>query len=297
MHKGVFILLSMIILTSLLGNIIANNNNNHIIPLPDKDLLRTFLENQYVPEIGLLRASPYEENTTIYVANDNVLAARALEVLGSPLATKVLTVLNNNFSGGWNGKIDILLGRDIPDMFYSMTHKPITEINGYKIMYEIPDLTTTINDWYNYADLIVYRALDKLLLGSRPHAEQLFINLTKLWDGYGFYDNPAEDYKEDIGNITYETYKCALFIYLYRALQYAGSEVIYNYTHIYEKCHEIIAMAQDPVKGGVYTHYTAENGTIVILKGPGRDMNTETTSIVVLAIYSDYPMIIAYHDC
>jgi len=295
LHKGLFILLSIVLFTSLLGSIIADNNNNHITLLPDKSLLRTFLENQYVPEVGLLRAgvSVYSENITIYVANDNVLAARALEVLGSPLASKVLTVLNNNFSGGWNGKIDILLGKDIPDMFYNMRHKFIAEINGYRIIYEIPDLSTPINDWYNYADLVVYRALDRLLWGSRPYAEKLFINLTKLWDGYGFYDNAVKGRENETGKIIYDVYKLALFVYLYRALEYTGSDIIYDYEHIYEKCLEIILMAQDKEKGGIHTDYEVINGEIVITG----DMNTETTSIVVLAIYSDYPMVISSNDC
>lgn len=246
--------------------------------------MRRFLENQYVPIVGLLRAATkvYPENVTVYIANDNVLAARALAALGSPLATKVSTVLNNKYNGGWNGKIDILLGKDIPDEFYKSEDIIIGEINGYILVYEKMDTSVVINDWYNYADLIVYKALDNLLWGSRPQAEQLFINLTKLWDGYGFNDTVTKN------TSVYAVYKCALFIYLYRALEAAGSTIIYDYKDIYEKCLEIIAQAQDPTKGGIHTDYRVVDGKIVI-QG---DMNTETTSMVVLALYSSFPIII-----
>jgi len=52
-------------------------------------------------------------------------------------------------------------------------------------------------------------------------------------------------------------------------------------------------MAQNKEKGGIHTDYEVINGEIVITG----DMNTETTSIVVLAIYSDYPMVISSNDC
>ncbi len=286
-------LLSMILFMSLMSNIIINNSSSYIVSLPDKDLLRRFLENQYVAEVGLLRAARFvhPENVTIYVANDNVLAARALAVLGSPLAIHVLYVLNHNFSGGWNGKVDVLLGKDIPDKFYTSYNEYIGEINGYTILYERLNRSMVINDWYNYADLLVYYALDKLLIGSRFEAERAFLNLTKMWDGYGFRDNPVKKHG------VYDVYKCALYIYLYRALEFTGSKLVSKYRYIYGKCLEIITMAQDPVFDGIYTSYRVVDTKIIVLKEEGCDMNTETTSIVVLAIYSSYPEIIGSRDC
>ncbi len=293
LHKRAFVLLSMILFVFLLSDIIINNSSGHIVSLPDKGLLRIFLENQYVAEVGLLRAARfvYPENVTIYVANDNVLAARALAVLGSPLAIHVLYVLNHNFSGGWNDKVDVLLGKDISDKFYKPYNEYIGKINNYIILYEKMNKSIVINDWYNYADLLVYYALDKLLMGSRFEAERAFLNLTRMWDGYGFRDNPVKKHG------VYDVYKCALYIYLYRALDAAGSKLVSKYRYIYDKCLEIITMAQDPIFGGIYTNYKVVDTKIIVIKGEGYDMNTETTSIVVLAIYSNYPEIIGSRDC
>ncbi len=273
--------LVVFILVFSLGITTLNNSNNNPYGL-DQDGLRRFLESQYIPEIGLLRAATtaYPDNITIYIANDNVLAARALTVLGDrDLASKVLTTLNDNFSGGWNSKIDILMGKDIPDSYYSSYMVLVKNKSGYMIKWEKTNMSSIIRDWYNYADLLVYHALDRLLWGSRPEAEQSFLNLTKMWDGYGFRDKPTND------TGVYAVYKLALFIYLYRALESANSEIVRDYKGIYDKCLEIIIRAQDKQYGGIHTDYIVKNGEIVILG----DMNTETTSMVVLALYSNYP--------
>ncbi|MEM4896006.1 MAG: hypothetical protein QXQ93_06470 [Ignisphaera sp.] len=247
---------------------------------PQRALL--FLRSQYVEEVGLLRAAvrAYPDNTTIYIANDNLLASRALAVLGDrELSSKILSKLNNEYSGGFNGKIEILLGIDIPDVFYVYENELVGEVNGYRIVYERMR-EQVIEGWYEYADLLVYRALDRLLWGSRSHAELLFLNLTMMWDGYGFRDKAFN------ATGVYATYKCALFIYLYRALS-AGSDVVKDYSHIRDKCLEIIALSQDEATGGIRTDYRVVNNRIVI-EG---DVNVETTSIVILALYSDYPLL------
>ncbi len=256
----------------------------------DWSLLKSFLEDQYIPGAGLLRAgtNSVPDNTTIYIANDNVLATRALAVLGSPLASRVLTILNNKYNGGWNNKIDVLLGKKIPSVFYRDYKEYIGKINGYIIKWEKLDYSSPIIDWYRYADLLVYYALNKLLEGSRAGAEKAFINLTRMWDGYGFYDRAVNYIYFKTGVKTYAVYKCALFIYLYKALEASGSDIVNNYEDIYEKCFDIIKKAQDPVYGGIHTDYTVRDGKIII-EG---DMNTETTSIVILALYSRYPEMI-----
>jgi hypothetical protein len=291
MLRNLFSLIMLLMIFSSITAYSISYSSNRQLDRLDLDGLKHFLESQYIPEIGLLRASTRikPDNTTIYIANDNVLAARALAILGDhSLASKILTKLNNEYGGGWNGKIDVLLGKDIPDKFYGPLYEFITNITvnniTYTIIYEKLNYSAPIHDWYNYADLLVYHALDELLSGSRTEAENSFLNLTKMWNGYGFRDIAFKG--------EYQVYKCALFIYLYRALEYAGSDIIKGYKGVYDKCLEIIAKAQDPVKGGIYTSYKVVDGKITILKDNAHDMNTETTSIVVLALYSNYPEII-----
>ncbi|MEM1644526.1 MAG: hypothetical protein QXL96_01435 [Ignisphaera sp.] len=274
---------ALTILVLILVTLFANVYAHDVYGVIDAQRVLLFLRSQYIEKAGLLRAAvrAYPDNVTIYISNDNVLAVRALAVLGDiELSGRILTKLNNEYGGGFNGKIEILFGMDIPDLFYTVEYEYIGEINGYIMLYEKPG-NRVIEDWYEYADLVVYRALDRLLWGFGPHVELLFLNLTRMWDGYGFRDKA---YK---ATGVYNTYKCALFIYLYRALDSAGSDIVKDHVHIRNKCLEVIAIAQDPETGGIRTDYVVINNKIT----PTGDVNVETTSIVVLALYSDYPLL------
>jgi len=207
------------------------------ISVLDMVKLRSFYTAMYVPELKLFRASHVVENTAIYIANDNILASRALPVIGLyDLAEEVSTRLNKDFNGGYNGRIEVLFGMDIPDTFYTtyMDYLGEYRVNGvaYEIYWEKTNASSILEDWYEYADLLVYHALDKLLEGSRSEAEASFINLTRMWDGNGFRDKAF--------NGVYTVYKCSLFIYLYRALDYTGSSIIHDYDGIYYKCLDIV---------------------------------------------------------
>ena len=240
--------------------------------------LRSFLESQYVPEAGLLRAAvrAYPDNETIYVANDNLLASRALIALGSPLGKRIQANLDENYSGGWNGKVDVLLGRPINGFHCTETRSIGTVYSRkfnttFEIKYERVNGSCVMKDWGSYADLLVYGALNELLAGNKDDALKLYHKLLTMWDGNGFRDRAFDG--------MYQTYKCALFIYLYRALGEPGKG-----EEIYAKCSEIISSLQAG-NGGIITEYRLENGRIV----PEGDTNTETTSLVALACYSDYP--------
>jgi len=103
------------------------------------------------------------------------------------------------------------------------------------IKYEIRN-GTSINDRQEYADLLVYRALDALIEGDVSVAEELLQRLTSMWYGYGFYDKVVKALEEVEGVRCYSTYKCALSTYLYNALKHVGSKVIHECDGIYSKC-------------------------------------------------------------
>jgi len=249
----------------------------------DKDLVKSFLESQYVDEAGLLRAATHAhpDASRIYIASDNLLASRALATLKSPLAFRVLITLNESYGGGFDKLHEILLAVEIPDKFYCRYNEYLGSILTSKfgmleIYYEKPNYNCTINNWEEYADLIVYKALYALLHGSKSHAEQLFEKLMGMWDGYGFRDAAF--------NGKYSTYKLALAIFLYKALKAANSNKIMKYYGIIDRCYEIIGEMQRE-DGGIVTDYEALNGKVT----PVGDANTETTSMVILALYSNYP--------
>jgi len=262
----------------------------------DKDKLKSFLEEQVVPEVGLLRAAveAYPDNVTIWVASDNLLAVEALKILNSRYAYVVKEKLEEYFNGGFNGLHEVLLGVDIPNEVRDSTILELGSVYSKKfgttfiIKYEIHN-GTSINDWREYADLLVYKALDALIEGDVSVAEELLRRLTSMWDGYGFYDKVVKAREEVEGVKYYSTYKCALFIYLYNALKHVNPKVIHEYNGIYSKCVNVISKAQHPVYGGIATEYIASSEEDVEMLG---DVNTETTSIAILALLSDYPEVV-----
>ncbi|MCE4598643.1 MAG: hypothetical protein F7C81_00390 [Desulfurococcales archaeon] len=265
----IYIILLILVLTATL---IANQAVTSKI---DWLKARDFLESQYVPEARLLRAATvsYPDNITIWIASDNLLASRSLKVFGSPLADDVLEKLND-YDGGWNGKHDILLLRGIGQPRNTTSHY-LGNISGYMIMWDKAD-GEILDDWEGYADWIVYAALNSTLQGDVDRALELYKALMQLWDGYGFYDHPAKQ------KGVYDVYKLALAVYLHRVLDSCSYGNLDG--ELYDKWIDIIAGAQRS-DGGFITNYMIVDGKIIFTG----DANTETTSMVVLALLSDYP--------
>ena len=245
--------------------------------------LRSFLEHQFVEEVGLLRAATRVEPDAhrIYIASDNLLAVEALRTLKSPLAEIVEEKLKE-FNRGFDELHEVLLGYRIPNVFYYRRQVFIKFINTssfgiIEIYYEKPDKSRINYMWFNYADLVVYRALNELLKGNVNEAKNLFIKLMNMWDGYGFKDNAF--------NGNYETYKLALAVYLYRALLSAEVYEVKRYESIMERIKKIIALMQRS-DGGIVTHYRVKDSEII----PVGDANTETTSIVIISLLSKKPV-------
>jgi hypothetical protein len=279
MKKTLVVPISLLLICALLGaHLTWRDESTKGTAGLNQPALRSFLESQYVPEAGLLRAAvtAYPDNETIYVANDNLLASRALILLGSTLGERIQENLDGKYSGGWNGKVDLLLGRPIGGFFCSkmdVLGKVYSKKfhSEFTVKYERVNTSCRMSDWNDYADLIAYAAINATLSGNRTGAMRFYRSLLTIWDGNGFRDKA-------FGGV-YQTYKCALFVYLHRALGKPRKGQA-----AYERCVNIISHLQAQ-NGGITTGYTVENGRII----PRGDANTETTSMVVLAFYSDYP--------
>ena len=78
-------------------------------------------------------------------------------------------------------------------------------------------------------------------------------------------------------------YKLGLAVFIYRALGEppAYEEKIRDILHI-------LSEAQDPESGGIFTSYKVVGGKLVFSKNVS-DVNVETSSVIVLALYSNLP--------
>jgi hypothetical protein len=122
---------------------------------------------------------------------------------------------------------------------------------------------TTMPDWYEYADRLLYKALSCHWEGNDTAANLYFKNATETWDGIGISDNATK------ADGLYATYKLALLLYTSKVL---GRKLPFEFELV-----KRIWSLQRESDGGIITNYYA-NGT---QKG---DANTETTSIVIIAL-------------
>lgn len=277
--KNILIILFFLILTFVaLGN--DNLDLKEVSIFLEK--IKNYLNSQYVEEAKLLRASTTSkpDSKRIYIASDNLLASYALSLLSSPLGEIVKKELEK-YNKGFDGLHEAILGVKIPDKFYGRKNEYIGFVFSKKfgpieIFYEKPDKDKIINDWYNYADLLVYKALNYLLDGKLKDAVDIYEKLMRMWDGWGFKDIVA------IKSGSYGTYKVALGLFLSKKLEKIDRKITENYQEAVEKMKKIILSLQDE-KGGIITDYIVQEGNIV----PIGDSNTETSSIVIISFLEE----------
>lgn len=155
----------------------------------------------------------------------------------------------------------ILVGKPFTLPFTAVEHVQVDVVNGVRIVH-VKRTAIELTDYYRYANLVVYKALHHLLHSERSECVAELTKLERLWDGKGFADAYYQQNKR------YETYKVALALYAYRALQSHQKEID-KYTS------KLISI--NPFTT-LYTDNTGEG-----------DLNLETVTITLLALYSTLP--------
>jgi tetratricopeptide (TPR) repeat protein len=225
--KNIFVIFFLLVLT-----FIAYGNSDLDVFLGK---IKNYLNSQYVEEAKLLKASTISkpDSKRIYIASDNLLAGYALSLLSCPLGEIVKKELEK-YSKGFDDLHEVILGVKIPDEFYGRKNEYVGFVFSKKfgpieIFYEKPDKNRIINDWYNYADLLVYKALNYLLDGKLKDAVDIYEKLMRMWDDWGFRDKVASK------SGSYETYKVALGLFLSKKLEKIDKKITENYQEAIEK--------------------------------------------------------------
>ncbi|MEM2971897.1 MAG: hypothetical protein QW270_05690 [Candidatus Bathyarchaeia archaeon] len=147
--------------------------------------------------------------------------------------------------------------------------------SGYMIEIEISNSTEPISDWFEYADLLIYEALDYTISKvwgevNIAKAKELVNKVIDMWDGYGLRDQQYYNNNQT----KYETYKLALLYFACKKLNIPLKFEKQLITQIWK--------AQAP-NGGIHTHYT-KTGDFAF-----SDCNVETTAIVLYCNIPDSP--------
>ena len=232
-----------------------------------------FLLNQFNETVGLCREAPQAAPNTYWLVSDNLFAFKALERYNITVANAIKSKLRelaqaynlptDDFGLPRSFKHEAVLGDVVPVPFNLSV--PYTLVsNSYEIKTEIANSTVRMTDWREYADLLLFASLSYHFQGNDTKAIELFNEAKQMWNftSLGIYDKAAKvDGK-------YATYKLALLLYV--------SKILEQPLEFEEQLISKMWSLQDPDTGGIITNYYF-NGT------PCGDVNTETTSLVVLA--------------
>jgi hypothetical protein len=264
-------------------------------PLPP-DLQRgvDFLVSQYNPAVGLLRESVPEAGTTPtltvcitgtsassglpydhkhYLANDNVLAAYALETVGAELSlASTLRASLRSYGYDHNDFIEVAWGQTIPWPPYHHEDRIVRQVGPDYIIQETHAVTGTTSgpdpylcyfyDWSAYANLAFMAALNEHNQEYRESALRLYAIEMSKFDGIGWRDKAYWDR----GGI-YETIGPAWALYVGATI---GAPLD-------DRLAAIVRRMQHPTYGGFYTHYRAPDV-------PEAYPNVETTSLALLGL-------------
>jgi len=140
----------------------------------------------------------------------------------------------------------------------------VTTVDGIEI-YHVKRTDRVFYDYDEYANLLAYSALYHLIHGSVSNAVVDLVKINSLFDGAGFRDKAFSG--------TYETYKVALSVIVFKAI---------NHTNLVEKYTNVLLRIKPLTTLYVRDEATGE------LRGVG-DLNVETACLVAIALYSDLP--------
>lgn len=219
-----------------------------------------FLATRFNPDLGLLNESPVAFPNRYWLANDNVLAAYALEQFGQEeLGGKIRASLATyGFSG--NGQIETAWGTPVVFPPLTGTTEAVAVIGEDTVQVESHTFGVPMPDWAEYANLAFLGALNLLAEGKTVEAARLYGDTLMMFDGTGFKDKAYTD--------KYGTYKLAMALY---------GGLVLGAPNAYHEQMMAVMLDMQATEGGFYTDYFDQN------RHDG-DANTETTSWALLAL-------------
>jgi hypothetical protein len=256
-----------------------------------------YLISGYNSTVGLIPEvpswfEPLPLNHLYWLTSDNMLAYYALKNYDAAVSNAILNKIKGyaiNYSLPVNSegvpisyKHEVLIGTALPETFnlsnyYHLSKTPLNLISYDDIVHyaetinpiivaEVNNRTTIMSDWANYADMLLYKAVDCHLKNNTTEAVELFKNASAMWDGYGLNDIVYNSSTQP----RYEVYKLCLLEYVRKLLKQP-------YLPYESQLVNRIFSAQQS-NGGIITHYTKTGEYL-----PYAYTNTETTAIFLIA--------------
>lgn len=236
---------------------------------------------QFDSHLNLCRAAPEAAPNQYWLVSDNLWAFRALKMANESglsnaieagrIANLVEAKLKEKAnihnlptdSGGFPISFmhEAVIGDSIPTPNRT-SNQILLQNNSYAVRTEICN-GTIMSDWQEYADRLLYVALSFYWQANDTAANYYFELAKSMWDGIGVNDTATK--KDGF----HTTFKLALLLFTSKIL---GEKLSFEL----ELVNRIWSLQRE-TDGGIITNYFS-NGTSY------GDANTETTSLVVIAI-------------
>ena len=231
-----------------------------------------FLRSQFNPQLGLCSEAPNVAPNSYWLVSDNLWALKAFEMfndseISSAIRAKLIELANIYHLPVDKEGLPIsyahetVLGNTVELPFRTPISYTLFS-NNYSLKTVIYN-GTIMNDWQEYADLLLYAALSSHWQGNETQARYYFESATKMWDGIGLNDTVTQT------EGMYSTYKLALLLYTSKIL----NETLPFEFNLLKR----LLNQQRESDGGIVTHYLAD-GT------PIGDANIETSAITAISI-------------
>lgn len=234
----------------------------------------SYLEHcEFNGRVGLIRESP--DKTTdgssdaywrYWLTTDNRVAQYALEAAGENELASTLAATLQTYGDRRHGIIEVLDRKDIKLPPHTEVQCRIATLGeNTQIWYERRSGHQLMDDWDEYADLLLYGALD-----AHYHPEttdftavRLYNRAISMFDGTGF----ADKFFCTDGRNLHPTYKLALALYTAQVLEQPVPKDLVT----------VLLAQQDSTTGGFYTLYHMDG------KSEG-STSTEPTAHAILAL-------------
>lgn len=224
------------------------------------DRALAFLSARYNSEYSLLNESPDARPTYFWLATDNWLAARALQAAG---AVDRAELIRARIGDTRHGLIEALDGEIVTWPPFTETQILIEKVLNDEIKTEERVSGERYEDWEEYADLVLYGALNEHSQRREAEARRRYNLALSMFNGIGFEDKA---YTAPDSHGFFAIYKVALALYVGQTIGLPPDSRLLP---------ALLAKQND--SGGFVTLYDA-NGI------PKGDANTETTSYAILAL-------------
>ena len=233
---------------------------------------------QFDSAVGLCREAPNVAPDTYWLVHDNLLAYHALKYYYPETAEVVYaTMLSYGYFKSF--KHEVVFGTTIPYIPFKTSNTYVVAQIGTKFIETEVCNGSSMDDYKEYADLCIYATLHFYWNGNISQAIDYFDIAKNMWNGtlHGVYDKASKDAENEGKRLIFSTYKLSLLLYCSRILGQSLENEI--------SIEETLWLMQDGQYGGLHTDYD------INLNYTGSDMNTETTSLAILA-YKYEPKIV-----